>query len=114
VLDAAFNRLKGMGAHAEDVVVFIVGSICGNCFVHNEPGAEAYITPFDRYGADVFTNRAEGALDMVKLITKLLVHKGVLPQNIHHDKLCTKEEVGLASKRAGRFETRNTIIAVRH
>lgn len=113
VLSAAVHRLL-LGGSAAHVHAFILGSICGRCFVHDEPGAEAYVTPFDRYGDIAFTDRSKGALDLRAVIQHELIHKGVPAKNIHHDGLCTKEDVRLSSRRGGRYDTKNTIIVVRH
>lgn len=114
VLDAAYQQLRGHEKGDRHVRAFILGSICGHCFVHDEPGAEAYVTPFDRFGEAIFTDRSKGALDLVKHIRTQLEHKGIPPENIVHDKLCTKEDERLSSRRGGRCDTKNTIIVVRH
>lgn len=114
VLDAAYQRLLGHEKADGHIHAFIIGSICGHCFVHDEPGAEAFVTPFDRYGHDVFTDRSKGALDMVKLITLQLRHRGIPAENIRHDGQCTQENVDLSSRRGGRYKNKNTIIVVRH
>ncbi|HEY0964257.1 MAG TPA: polyphenol oxidase family protein [Candidatus Paceibacterota bacterium] len=113
VLSAAMHRLLA-GDSAAHVHAFILGSICGRCFVHDEPGAEVFVTPFDRYGEIAFTDRKKGALDLPAVITHELIHRGVPANHIHHDHLCTMEDQHLSSRRGGRYDTKNTVVVVRH
>ena len=113
VVDAAFNRLMPDKNRAGDVKAFIVGSICGHCFVHENPDSEEFVRPFDHFGEQVFTDRSRGALDLVAVIKLQLKYHGVLEENIMHDHLCTMENNWLASRRGGRYEKRNTIVVVR-
>lgn len=114
VLDAAYMQLRGHEKADESVCAHIVGSICGQCFVHDKPGAEEFVKPFDRYGEEIFTDRSKGALDLVRHIRKQLEWRGIPAKNIRHDGLCTKETPTLSSRRGGRYTTKNTIIVVRH
>lgn len=95
------------------VEVYITGGICGNCFTHDHPSAEKFITPFDQFGDLAFTDRATGALDLQSVITTQLHELGVSPSAINHDGLCTKETAWLTSYRRDKVP-RNAVVVVLH
>lgn len=108
----ACRRILGWPQEPDAVEVFVTAHICGQCFVHDQPGAEAYVAPFDRFGAAAFTDRSRGALDMFAIIKAQMIGYRIDEERISRDGRCTKETGVLASYRQG-DRTRNTIIVVR-
>lgn len=100
------------GFEQPEVHIYIVGSICGNCFEHNGPNDEPIVGPFDQFGSHAFVDRSRGALDLVSIIKSQLIDLGVSEANIKHDGICTYETPYLASYRRDRSEARNAVVAV--
>lgn len=96
------------------VFAYITGSICGHCFIHDNPGAEKLVKPFDQFGSHAFTNRSTGALNLVEIAKQQLLQLGVLDENIKHDGLCTYESDWLGSYRRNQNEVRNAVVVVLH
>lgn len=93
------------------VRALITGNICGNCFTHEEPGAEHFVKYF-RKMPEVFANEETGALDLYKVIVHELTHHGVSEKRIIHQGPCTLETSKLSSHRRG-DKTRNAFIAIK-
>jgi copper oxidase (laccase) domain-containing protein len=111
VINIAFAKVVG-DSPASRLEAHITAHICGDCFLHDHPGAEEFITPFDQFGEHVFTNRSRGALDVRAVIQHQLETLGMTREHITEDADCTKESPHLASHRNGN-STRNTIVVER-
>ena len=113
VTTAARAAIKN--GNPRDVHLWIVGSICGHCFVHESDDSEQYIAPFDKFGPTAFTNRSRGALNLPAIITMQAQHYGIPPGQIHYDQwFCTKEHLAFASLRRGTTDRHNTVTVIRH
>lgn len=111
VVDNALCALSGYDNTNTEAL--IVGDICGQCFTHDAPGAEEHIAYFRRIPAPVFVDESRGALDLSKVITHYLTHRGVPRANIRREGPCTLETLTLASYRRNKTTLRNTIIVVK-
>lgn len=113
------NGVKALcdaGGKVEDIEALVVGTICGHCFVHNDPGAEKYVERFRRYTPSVFADEEAGALDLYRVIVAQLRHEGVPEGSIRHEGPCTRETPALSSYRRDRDKkntNRNTFCLVR-
>ncbi|MCA9362910.1 laccase domain-containing protein [Candidatus Kaiserbacteria bacterium] len=114
IITLAYQQLV-FGVKNPQVEAFIAGCVCPEHFRHDKLEAQPLITPFDQIGEVAFTNRIKGTLDLKRIIIWQLLEAGVLPQNIHHDGLCTAETPWLTDYRTSKNkEARNVVIAVLH
>ncbi len=111
VITTAYMKVLG-NSTPQRLQAHITAHICGECFLHDHPGAEEFIRPFDQFGETVFTDRKRGALDVGAVIRQQLKTFGLLRENISEDVTCTKESDWLASHRNG-HTTRNIIVVER-
>jgi copper oxidase (laccase) domain-containing protein len=80
------------------VHVHIAACISAKHFNHEDQTGQALIAPFDRFGADVFEDRAKGQLDLKKVIIQQVSAQFTDP-TITTDPFCTYETDWLASHR---------------
>lgn len=113
VVGNALHALIGSDGDPTTVFALVVGNICGPCFKHDHASATHLIEPFFKLPAQVFADRALGALDLYEVIKHQLLFRGVLEENIRHEGPCTLETEGLSSYRRDQTLLRNTIIVVR-
>ena len=96
----------------DPLAVYIRGSICSRCFVHETNEGRSLIEPFqDRYYGAI--NQSDGGLDIPAIIVTQLRQAGVTPQQIDFDSLCTYEHEGLSSHRR-RDPMSNLTLVINH
>lgn len=114
ILNVAREKIQFVTPNPK-VRVHISGSICPAHFAHETEEGQALVKSFDYFGLDVFTDRAAGKLDMVKLISKQIHRLFNDVVEITHDKFCTYETPWLASHRRHPTEQlRSPVVVVLH
>ncbi|MCB9810556.1 MAG: polyphenol oxidase family protein [Candidatus Nomurabacteria bacterium] len=95
------------------LIAYITGSICGDCFLHDNENGRRLAEPFiNVFGDEVMTEKH--GLDLPLVIKKQLMRLGVKKENITHDEICTFENESLYSYRNKDGLSRNTVIFVLH
>ncbi|MEY2665305.1 MAG: Multi-copper polyphenol oxidoreductase laccase [Candidatus Parcubacteria bacterium] len=109
------TALAQLGARdIKKVQAFVLGDICGNCFLHDHESALPLVEPFLRLGQSVFTNVERNGLSLFKVIEARLMHAGVPSANIAHYNDCTFEHHRYSShRRDSDRNDRNHVIVVR-
>lgn len=96
------------------VKAFVLGDICGKCFLHDHESAAPLISSFLRIGDRVFDDVKRRGLSLFKVIRSRLEHAGVSPAHITHYGNCTYEHHRYAShRRDGDRNDRNHVIVVK-
>jgi copper oxidase (laccase) domain-containing protein len=109
-------RLKA-GADAPQFSAVITGSICPNCFTHENDEAEPLIKPFEQFGDVAFGNRTTRSLNIPAIIAWQLIGLGVPSDAIIIDNTCTMCNENLYSYRRATLRgedttKRNVLLAV--
>jgi copper oxidase (laccase) domain-containing protein len=109
------NALAQLGAKDRNKVhAFVVGDICGTCFLHDHESALPLVAPFLRLGEQVFDDVERHGLSLFKVIKLRLTHAGVPTSNITHYGNCTFHHDHYAShRREGNRDDRNHVIVVK-
>ena len=112
IIETALTALNARDL--SEVVVLVVGDICGYCFKHDAPEARHLIEPFLMFGDEVFFDRDHFGLSLFMVIEIRLIAAGVPRGNITHANECTYEKGRYAShRRDGDRNDRNHVIVVK-
>lgn len=96
------------------VLAYITGSICPDCFPHEDETGQRLIAPFNQFpGSVAIKDTQRGSLDLPTLITCQLIRLGVSANAIWHDGVCTYETPGLASFRRDKTDARNAVFVIK-
>ena len=110
IITAAVQALTSRGSLLRDLTAYITGGICKDCFKHDIVKDAAILAPFKRRFPVAVS--ATGGLDLIGIIVAELLMQGLGNHTIVHDRLCTKEHTGLASKRGGDGPTSSNLTVV--
>jgi copper oxidase (laccase) domain-containing protein len=110
IITAAVYALTSRGSLPRDLTAYITGGICKDCFGHNIEKDSLLLAPFKRRYPGAVSDT--GSLDLIGIIVAGLLEQGLGDDAITHDRLCTKHDDGLASKRGGNGPSQSNLVLV--
>jgi copper oxidase (laccase) domain-containing protein len=100
VLSQAVREIVPDKTNTNDVYAYVTGGIGARYFSHDRGGMELVLPFAEVYGEDVLFDARTGALDIFKVIVRVLTRHGLCESNVVRDDLCSFGTSWLSSKRA--------------